>query len=185
MRPIIETERYDPFAPQHDGQLVLAPAGIARPRLADGRPPAPPSRSDADTAAGATNDSLKEGELLRDHSAAATGSTWSGRCRSGDRWPPRSGSARSPGSSAAAWPPGSTRGHGQAGGLPWHPIAQAQTRATADPLKLTTARLAHEGTSSDLGDWQTHQAGGYVPSSLPFTGAVLSERDQGARQVSG
>ena len=43
-------------------------------------------------------------------------------------------------------------GRGQTGQRLGHPVAQAQTGATADPLKLPAARRAHEGTSSDLGE---------------------------------
>ena len=92
---------------------------------------------------------------------------------------------RSPRPPTFAWcfpPSAQGGGRGQAVDLPGHPVAQAQTRTTADPLKLPTARLAHEGTSSDLGERPTHQAAGYVPSSLTPPGADLSERDQdGAR----
>src|SRR4051794_25698570 len=71
----------------------------------------------------------------------------------------------------------------QPGGLPWQPVAQTQTRPRPDPGKGAPGalgRLAHEGTSSALGERPTHQAGGYVPSSLPFTVLYLSERDQPA-----
>ena len=86
MRPTIETESVRPSRLQeHDDQFVLAPARIALPALA-GRPSAwaAASSSDVDTGAGATDDFLGR-RGVGDRSAAASGRTSSGRCRSGDR----------------------------------------------------------------------------------------------------
>ena len=77
-----------------------APGPGARPSLGPG------SSSNVDTGAAPTTDFLR-GRGAGDRSAWPTGSTWSGRSRSDDRSAPPRGCGRSPGSSAAAWPPDS------------------------------------------------------------------------------
>ena len=161
--------RGHPLPPQHDGQLVLAPAGIALPRLADrvrlrrrpGRTATPP---------GARGRFSSEERCVGIVAPLPPVEGRAGDVEVAAGLRRRSASARSPGSSAAAWPPGSAAGP-RAGDRPPGAADSAGTDSSrcrsGRKRRRATGRLGHEGTSSDLANGQLTKPEDTSPRLLP------------------